>query len=93
MKKHADIIIFGKVQGVLFRSSAKEKADELGVCGYVKNTADGNVFIGAQAEQEILNEFIEWCKRGPVNAKVEKIDVKFSDAADEFSKFEIIHGK
>ena len=35
--------VYGKVQGVFFRKSTKQKADELGIWGWVRNTARGTV--------------------------------------------------
>ncbi len=52
--KQVHILVSGRVQGVFFRSRSKEKAEELGVTGWVRNTPDGRVEIIAQAEQETL---------------------------------------
>ena len=46
--KHLEIKIFGKVQGVFFRSSARQKAGELGLSGFAENLADGSVEIEAE---------------------------------------------
>ena len=71
--EHLDILVKGKVQRVWYRQSTLEKALELGVFGCVKNLPDGNVFIEVEGESEILKEFVDWCRVGPVNAKVEKV--------------------
>lgn len=75
MKKHITIKISGKVQGVFFRASTKEKADELGLKGLVRNERDGTVFIEAEGEEDVLSNFIFWCHRGPRLAKVEQCEV------------------
>jgi acylphosphatase len=75
MKKYVTIKITGKVQGVFFRASTKEKADELGVKGLVRNERDGSVFVEAEAEEDILSNFIFWCHRGPQLAKVGQCEV------------------
>lgn len=64
------IRINGKVQGVFFRASAKDKADELDVRGIVRNEPDGSVYIEAEAAEENLNKFIVWCRKGPARARV-----------------------
>ena len=64
------IIITGKVQGVYYRQSAKEKAIELNITGIVKNLPDGNVHIVATGTPEQLNELVAWCWQGPRRAKV-----------------------
>ena len=64
MKLHIKIEVEGKVQGVWYRASTKEKADELGVFGYVENQDNGSVYIEAEGEIDHLEQFIAWCKEG-----------------------------
>jgi acylphosphatase len=85
------IRVSGRVQGVYFRASTKEKADELGISGWVKNERDGSVYIEAQAAEAALEKFIEWCKRGPSHAKVETFDLREIESKS-FSGFEIRRG-
>jgi acylphosphatase len=68
--KSVSIKINGKVQGVFFRASTKAKADQLEVKGIVRNEPDGSVYIEAEGEENILDPFIEWSKRGPARAQV-----------------------
>lgn len=89
MKKHLNITVYGKVQGVYFRASTKAKADEMGVCGTVENKADGSVFIRAEAPHEVLERFLSWCEEGPENAVVEKIE-KHQKGLQHFEAFNII---
>lgn len=74
--KHYSIHITGKVQGVFFRASTKEKADELGVRGTARNNHDGSVTIEAEGSPEILEPFLEWCKQGPSRARVDTFEIK-----------------
>jgi len=76
MNKHFSIRIGGKVQGVFFRASAREKAEELDVKGFVRNEPDGDVYIEAEADEYTLQQFTEWCRQGPPRARVEKVDIK-----------------
>jgi len=76
MKKHFTVKIIGQVQGVLFRYAAKEKADELGIQGFVRNESDGSVYVEVEGEERVLNEFFKWCEQGPKFASVEKIETK-----------------
>lgn len=89
MIKHYNIIITGKVQGVFFRKSAKDKAQELGIKGVVKNKPEGSVYIEAEGEEAILGEFIVWCKKGPSQAKVDDVIVTEGSVVD-YEKFEIL---
>ena len=89
MKKTISIQVFGKVQGVWFRASTKNKADELGIKGRVQNYADGSVFIEATGSNSAIDFFIDWCKDGPPFAKVDKIKVA-TLANKSFPDFRII---
>ncbi|MBU0457905.1 acylphosphatase [Patescibacteria group bacterium] len=82
------IKIMGKVQGVFFRAHAQEKANELGVNGWVKNCSDGSVEIHVEGLDFAVKEFVEWSEHGPETAVVEFFEVE--DAQEEnLSMFEI----
>ncbi|HNU41845.1 MAG TPA: acylphosphatase, partial [Cyclobacteriaceae bacterium] len=49
---HINILVTGTVQGVYYRASTKQKADELGIKGFVRNQPDGSVYIEAEAPAE-----------------------------------------
>lgn len=89
MIKQVKIKIFGRVQGVFFRYSAKAKADELGIRGFARNLSDEGVEVVAQGNEENLNELIEWCKKGPDLAKVERMDVSHETSSEEFRDFSV----
>lgn len=89
MTKCVKIKVSGRVQGVFFRYSAKAKADEIGIKGFARNTPDNGVEIVAQGNEENLNELIEWCRKGPDLAKVEKIDVSQETSPEEFPDFSV----
>ena len=86
--KHLSIRVSGKVQGVFFRASTKDRADELHIKGTVGNNADGSVSIEAEGEDENLNQFVDWCRHGPRNARVDRCDVKEA-TPKEFKSFVI----
>ncbi|MEO7923837.1 MAG: acylphosphatase [Chitinophagaceae bacterium] len=69
------IAVSGKVQGVFFRQSTKEKAVKLGITGEVRNTPDGMVFIKATGSREQLEQLIQWCRQGPPRAVVKQVEV------------------
>jgi acylphosphatase len=91
MKKQAILKIKGDVQGVNYRATARSKARELGVKGYVKNMPDGSVELKAYGEEDDINELIEWCRQGPSAASVNDVQANRKDAsAEEFpDTFEI----
>ena len=89
MNKHFSIKVIGKVQGVFFRALTKEKADELGITGFVRNEPDGCVYIEAEADEKILQQFMDWCRQGPPRARVEKMEVSEGERKS-FASFEVI---
>lgn len=89
MVHQIDIKVSGRVQGVFFRACAQEEARRLGLAGFVKNTDDGGVGITAQGEEKALNEFLEWCKKGPDGAMVESVQFKKTPVLEKFVNFAI----
>lgn len=87
--KHVKLRIRGKVQGVFYRASAKQKADELGVKGFVKNEKDGSVYLEAEGEESTIYKFIKWCNIGPSGADVDAVEIVEGDSLN-FKIFEII---
>lgn len=83
------IYVSGLVQGVFYRANAKRVAESLSLTGWVRNLRDGRVEIVVEGEEENLAKFIEWCKRGPVGAVVESVDVTREEYKGEFKGFEI----
>ena len=84
------IRISGKVQGVWFRASAKDKAIALGLTGNVWNEPNGDVGVIVQGPKNKIHEFIEWCKKGPPLARVDDVNTQEIDAADVYKTFEIV---
>ncbi|HVK47168.1 MAG TPA: acylphosphatase [Pseudobacter sp.] len=70
------IIVTGKVQGVFYRQSTKERAHALNITGYVKNLPNGTVQILASGTTEQLLQLVLWCKQGPARAVVEEVKVE-----------------
>lgn len=87
MKEHYDIRVTGRVQGVFYRASTQQKAQELGLAGWVKNESDGSVVIEAEGETDKLRSLVEWCKSGPPTARVQDIHVEISDTFKNYDDF------
>lgn len=73
------MIIRGRVQGVGFRYNAKSLARNLGLSGYIKNLPDESVLIEVEGDEQIMDEFIQWCHHGPEHAIVENVEVNKGD--------------
>lgn len=84
------LIIKGRVHGVFFRASAKEKAEAAGVHGWVRNTVEGNVELMACGTDQSLEKFIAWCHQGPEKSKVTEVIVKPITEEANFQGFEIM---
>ena len=67
------IIVTGKVQGVYFRVSAKQKALNLGLNGYVKNRSDGSVVMEVEGDENAVEDMKRWCSHGPALARVNEV--------------------
>jgi len=89
MKTNVHVIISGRVQGVWFRASTKQTAEQLGLTGWVRNTADGNVEAIFEGEEDIVKKMIDWCHCGPPSAQVEHVEVKNQDPTNGFESFSI----
>jgi acylphosphatase len=68
---HVKIKVTGKVQGVYFRDTARQVAENLEIQGFARNEPDGSVYIEAEGSDSALNEFMEWCREGPREAEVQ----------------------
>ncbi len=83
--------IFGRVQLVMFRDFSKRKAKELGLCGFVQNKNDSSVFIIAQGSAGQLAEYEKYLERGPLFAKVERVEKTENEINKKFDTFEIVY--
>jgi len=89
MMVHVRMIVSGLVQGVSYRAATRLRAHHLGVKGIVRNEPNGDVYIEAEAEEEILHRFIKWCNEGPPLAEVEKVDLELGPLKN-YADFQII---
>ena len=66
-------MVSGRVQGVFFRASARQRATELGLTGYVKNLPDGRVEAVACGPAGAIETFAAWLGHGPPRARVQAV--------------------
>ena len=89
MKSNVHVVISGRVQGVWFRASTKQKAEQLGLTGWVKNTHEGNVEAVFEGDDKKISEIISWCHQGPPMAKVVNVEVNNQAPTNSFDSFSI----
>lgn len=73
--KHLNIQVFGRVQGVSFRAHTQDKAESLGLAGFVCNEADGSVYVEAEGAESALADLVRWLRQGPPMANVVRVEV------------------
>lgn len=88
-KSRVHIFVSGRVQGVSFRYYTAQKAEELGLKGWVRNTEDGELEAVFEGKQDKIKEIISWMRKGPPSAKIDNINIKEEQNRGEFSNFEI----
>jgi acylphosphatase len=67
------LTIEGRVQGVGFRWSLRERARSRGVSGWAANRPDGTVEAVLEGADEPVDGLVEWCRRGPGGAAVKGV--------------------
>jgi len=88
-KVRVHIVVSGRVQGVFFRAETKEKAQQFGVTGWVKNLSEGRVEAVFEGKKPKVEELVEWAKKGPSGAIVNDLDLSWEEYRGEFTNFEI----
>ncbi|MDH5764525.1 MAG: acylphosphatase [Gammaproteobacteria bacterium] len=81
--------VYGRVQGVFYRASAQEQAEQLGLTGWVRNLPDGCVEAVACGSEQQLTSFENWLQQGSAMARVENLDIEAVTDPVYFNKFEV----
>jgi acylphosphatase len=67
--------ITGHVQGVGFRAWTEQRANALGLSGWVRNAENGDVEALFSGSTEAVNAMLAACKEGPRHARVERVEL------------------
>lgn len=86
-RKH--LIIEGRVQGVFYRDSARRQARSLGLTGWVRNRSDGAVEAVVEGPGDHVGLFVDWCRRGPSAARVDRVQETEKAWTGEFDTFDV----
>ena len=88
-KNRVHLLISGQVQGVWYRASTKQQADNLGLTGWVRNCRSGQVEVIVEGADAAINKLISWCRTGPSMARVTDVRIDFDDYRGEFVGFRV----
>ncbi len=88
-RERAHLYVSGQVQGVFFRDSARQRAERLGLTGWVKNLPDGRVEALFEGPSERVREMVRWCEQGPQQATVENVKTEFQASKGDLTGFEV----
>jgi acylphosphatase len=89
MRRRAEIIINGLVQGVGVRYYILRHAQQLGLKGFTRNMDSGEVHTVVEGEISLIEELFSFVKTGPRSASVNNAKIYWSDCKDEFTSFGI----
>jgi len=82
-RTRAHVFVTGTVQGVRYRASTRDAAEDRGVDGWVRNLDDGRVEAVFEGPEPAVAELIEWCHTGSPLATVEDVDVSHAEPTGE----------
>jgi len=88
-KVRARVVITGKVQGVFFRMATRNEAQRWGLYGWARNRSDGTVEAVFEGDKPAVETLLQWCKKGPPHARVDRVDIQWEDPAEDLDHFEI----
>jgi acylphosphatase len=69
------VVVRGRVQGVFFRDTTRQRAREHGVAGWVSNRSDGAVEAVLEGSLEAVRRVVRFLETGPPRARVEDVEV------------------
>ena len=92
MKIRARVLVEGRVHGVFFRAETLREARKHHVTGWVRNLADGRVEAVLEGEESMVQNVVEFCRRGPRGARVTSTEVSLEPYTGEFEGFQILWG-
>lgn len=81
--------ISGKVQGVYFRAWIYDQAVSLGLCGWARNLAEGQVEVLAQGAPEALAALKERLSQGSPLSRVDLVTATMIDYDKAYTAFAI----
>lgn len=69
------VIVCGRVQGVFFRDSTRQRARAHGVAGWIRNRGDGAVEAVIEGAPDAVQRLLRFVHTGPPGARVDRVEV------------------
>jgi acylphosphatase len=69
------VVVRGRVQGVFFRDSTRQRAEAHGVVGWIRNRSDGAVEAVLEGPREAVDRVLRFLEMGPPHAEVLEFEV------------------
>ncbi|WP_316669757.1 acylphosphatase [uncultured Propionibacterium sp.] len=88
-QRSVHVLVGGLVQGVGFRWYTLQRADALGLSGWVRNLPGGDVELFAQGDDSAVEELVEWLREGPGFALVRRLQVREAPRRPGLSGFAV----
>lgn len=82
-RTRAHVYVSGKVQGVYFRATTRDRAREMGVDGWVRNLDDGRVEAVFEGSENAVAQLVEFCHEGSDAARVDDVEITYEDPQGE----------
>ena len=82
-------LVSGRVQGVFYRVSTRDKGRSLGLNGWAKNLPDGRVEVLACGNDQQLKELEDWLWQGPDYASVSEVVTEVVEIEEQLDGFRI----
>ncbi len=81
--------VHGLVQGVSFRAYTLHRARNLGLTGSARNLPSGEVEVYAEGDKPKLEKLLEFLKKGPPLARVDRVETVWGDSSGKHLDFSI----
>jgi acylphosphatase len=72
--RRVHLYVRGRVQGVWFRGSMVDRAEKLGLRGWVRNLPDGRVEAVIEGPDDAVDALVAWSHQGPPAARVDAVE-------------------
>jgi acylphosphatase len=82
-RTRAHVFVSGRVQGVYYRATTREAAEDRGVDGWVRNLDDGRVEAVFEGPRTAVEGMVEWCETGSPAADVSDVEVEYGEPEGE----------